>query len=104
MSNDNYSRYRKHFSESAFGKKLSKVNAKIREKAMLLYLVFKEPSTPFGVKVLIVSVLGYLICPMDVVPDVLPIIGYADDLAAILSLLVSIERYVTAEMRQKARQ
>jgi uncharacterized membrane protein YkvA (DUF1232 family) len=104
MANDHYRKYRQHFSESAFKRKLSKISGEVCEKAMVLYLVFQNPQTPVWVKILIVSVLAYLIAPMDAVPDALPIIGYVDDLAAIAALLARIEHLITPEIRQKARQ
>lgn len=103
MIHDNYSRFRQHFSESAFKSKLSRISGEVREKAMVLYLVFQDPCTPAWVKILIVSVLGYLIWPLDAIPDALPIIGFLDDLAAMAAVLVSIEIYITPEIRLKAR-
>lgn len=104
MSHDNYGKYRQYFSESAFKQKLTEISGSVREKAMLLYLVFQDPLTPTWVKLLIVSVLGYLIWPMDAIPDIVPIIGYVDDLAAMAALLVSIEIHITTEIRLKAQQ
>jgi len=104
MSHDNFNKYRQYFSESAFMQKLSDISGTVREKAMLLYLVFQDPLTPTWVKVLIVSALGYLIWPMDAMPDVLPIIGYVDDLAAMAAALASIEIHITTEIRLKAQQ
>lgn len=104
MLNDPYSKFRQHFSESAFKSKLSKISGEVREKAVMLYLTFQDPSTPAWVKILIVSVLGYLIWPLDAIPDALPIVGLLDDLAALAALLVSIEIYITPEIRLKARQ
>lgn len=104
MIHDNYSKFRRHFSDSAFKSKLTRISDEVREKAMVLYLVFQDPSTPAWVKILIVSVLGYLIWPLDAIPDAVPIIGFLDDLAAMAAVLVSIEIYITPEIRLKARQ
>lgn len=104
MHNDQYRRYRQYFSESAFKRKLSEVTGQVREKAMMLYWVFKEPQTPVWVKLLIVSALGYLIWPLDGIPDIVPIFGYSDDLAVMAALLITIDVYITAEIRLKARQ
>ncbi|MBE2889131.1 YkvA family protein [Geobacter anodireducens] len=104
MPNDNYSRYRQYFSESAFKDKLSEIGGAVKENAMILYWVFKEPFTPLWVKLLIISALGYLIWVVDVIPDIVPVFGYADDLAVMAGLLVTIETYITPEIRRKARQ
>lgn len=104
MIDDKCSRFRLHFSESAFKKKLSEVTGQVRESAMILYWVLKEPKTPVWVKLLIVSALGHLIWPLDGVPDIVPIFGYSDDLAVMAALIITLEVFITNEIRLKARQ
>src|SRR5689334_24591425 len=38
-----------------------------------------DRSMPRGVRVQLWLLLAYLACPIDLVPDVLPVVGYADD-------------------------
>jgi uncharacterized membrane protein YkvA (DUF1232 family) len=45
-----------------------------------------DPNVPRSARVLVWLLLGYLVLPIDLVPDFLPMIGYADDL--ILTALV----------------
>lgn len=49
-----------------------------------------DPSVPRRVKVVLVVLLGYLLSPIDLVPDFIPVLGYADD-AIIVALVI---RYV----------
>ncbi|MDG4864342.1 DUF1232 domain-containing protein [Streptomyces sp. T-3] len=46
----------------------------------------RDPSLPRGVRVRLWLLLGYLALPVDLVPDFIPVLGYADD--AIVAALV----------------
>jgi uncharacterized membrane protein YkvA (DUF1232 family) len=46
-----------------------------------------DPQVPRGVRVWLVVLLVYLISPIDLVPDFIPVIGYADD-AIIVALVL----------------
>ena len=52
----------------------------------LLPRLARDRSLPGGVRVRLWLLLGYLALPIDLVPDVIPVLGYADD--AILVALV----------------
>ncbi len=93
----------RHYSEGAFREKLEEIGGTLREHALLLYLVLKGQETPAWVRVAIVAALGYLIWPFDAVPDLIPFAGYADDLAVLAGLLVTLEDRITPTMREKAR-
>lgn len=45
----------------------------------LLRRLAADPTLPRGVRIRLVLLLGYLLLPIDLVPDVIPVIGYADD-------------------------
>ncbi|MGY1649808.1 YkvA family protein [Geodermatophilus sp. SYSU D01119] len=47
---------------------------------------------PRGVRVRLWLLLGYLALPVDLVPDVIPVIGYADDAVAVALVLRSVVR------------
>ena len=55
-------------------------------------------------KMKVLGVLGYLILPADVLPDITPIVGFSDDLAAIVFLLKNLSKYTTSEIKEKARE
>jgi uncharacterized membrane protein YkvA (DUF1232 family) len=46
-----------------------------------------DPETPRGVRVRLSLLLGYLALPVDLIPDFIPVLGYADD-AIIVSLVL----------------
>ncbi|MGQ7297674.1 YkvA family protein [Quadrisphaera sp. KR29] len=51
-----------------------------------------DRSLPRGVRVRLWLLLGYLALPFDLVPDVLPVIGWADDVVAVALVLRSVVR------------
>ena len=46
-----------------------------------LWLVFRHRETPWPVKALLILLLAYLASPIDLIPDVIPVLGMLDDLA-----------------------
>ncbi|MBR5835137.1 MAG: DUF1232 domain-containing protein [Bacteroidales bacterium] len=109
MSNiqpEDLEKYQKHYSEKGLFAKIGKVFRKAGEKviyhALLLYYVLVDKNTPFHHKATIVGALGYFIFPMDIVPDFLPIAGFADDLAAIMACIKAVNANITPEIRDKA--
>jgi uncharacterized membrane protein YkvA (DUF1232 family) len=49
-----------------------------------------DRTLPAGVRVRLVLLLGYLILPIDLVPDFIPVIGYADDAVIVALVLRSV--------------
>jgi uncharacterized membrane protein YkvA (DUF1232 family) len=61
----------------------------LRVKILTLYYAVMDSRTPWYAKLTAASSLFYLISPVDIIPDVIPFLGYADDLV-IVPLLMSI--------------
>lgn len=51
-----------------------------------------DPETPRGVRVRLVLLLGYLALPFDLIPDFVPVLGYADDAIIVALVLRSATR------------
>ncbi|SNS68928.1 Uncharacterized membrane protein YkvA, DUF1232 family [Geodermatophilus saharensis] len=51
-----------------------------------------DRTLPRGVRVRLWLLLGYLALPVDLVPDVIPVIGFADDAVAVAVVLRSVVR------------
>ena len=71
-----------------------------------VYLAAGDPRVPWYVRILAIAVAGYALSPIDLIPDFIPVIGYADDLIIVplgIWLVVSlIPKEVMAECRAKA--
>ncbi|MDD5597205.1 MAG: DUF1232 domain-containing protein [Victivallaceae bacterium] len=83
--------------------KLKKIIGRLSRKALrqvlTLLVMLKSDQVPGWVKASIIATLGYLLLPLDLVPDILPG-GLLDDLAAIAVLLAEISVYQTNEIEQ----
>ena len=71
-----------------------------------LYLAVHDPRTPWYAKALAIVVVGYALSPIDLIPDFIPVIGYADDLLliplGILAVKALIPRGLLDELRQRS--
>lgn len=69
-------------------------------KAVTLFYCFRDPETPKFVKAVIAGALGYLILPIDLLPDVVPALGWIDD-AAVMALAMKVaSRYIKPVHRE----
>ena len=97
-----------NYSEEAFWEKLkhiaSKAGAKVVYYALVLFYTLMDPETPAKYKAVIAGALGYLILPLDVLPDFLPFAGLADDWAALIAAVSYVFTAITPENKEKARQ
>lgn len=58
----------------------------------LVAALARDSSLPRGVRLRLWLLLGYLALPLDLVPDVVPVLGYADDAVLVLWTLRSVAR------------
>ena len=56
------------------------------------YITGKYREVPVGTIAAIVGALAYLLCPVDLIPDFIPGIGYVDD-AAVLAMCIKFVKY-----------
>ena len=97
------SSYKKHYSDSKFWEKAKSLGKKVLEPALLLYYVMKSPDTPFSIKTTIAGALGYLILPIDLIPDFIVGLGYTDDLAALLAVVKMCSDYITPDIKAQVK-
>ncbi|MBO4753645.1 MAG: DUF1232 domain-containing protein [Bacteroidales bacterium] len=96
----------KHYSEVGMWQKIMKVAKKAGIKvvylALILYYTATASTTPMKQKGIIYGALGYFILPFDLIPDAIPIVGYSDDLAALIACVGVVITCITPEIIQKA--
>jgi uncharacterized membrane protein YkvA (DUF1232 family) len=59
--------------------KLKARAAKLKRNIFTLYLAARDPRTPWYAKAFVACVVAYALSPIDLIPDVIPIFGYLDD-------------------------
>ena len=77
---------------------------KVIHKALLLYYAAQNPRTPKWAKTAIYGALVYLLSPLDLIPDLLPAIGYTDDLWVLAAAVATVSLYINDEVRAQAAQ
>jgi uncharacterized membrane protein YkvA (DUF1232 family) len=75
----------------------------IRRDAVVLYLAARDPRMPWPVKVLAVIVAAYALSPIDLIPDVIPVIGLLDEVILLPLAIAGIVRLVPAGLMQEHR-
>ncbi len=101
ISSDQLDSYSSKFSESGFWSVIAKVSPTIARTALELYYVLMGPTTPLSAKATIMGALGYLIFPIDLIPDFIPIVGWTDDAAALVAAYKTVKEYVTPAIKAK---
>lgn len=99
-------KYGHYYSENRFWEKVlriaRKAGATVIRPAVLLYYLLQDENVPFKHKTYILGALGYFIFPFDLIPDgLLPIIGFADDIAVMSFVLNLIKDSITPEIKAK---
>ena len=100
-------KYEQHYNDSSFLDKVTKYGKLIGitalYKAVQLWFVLQKPDVPARTKAVIMGALGYLIAPLDFLPDLLPVLGYTDDIVAITFALIKVQGYIDEEVERKSK-
>ena len=100
--------YANKFSNSEFVEKIARIakraGAKLVYVALILYYTLQSDKVSTTDKAIIIGALGYMISPLDVLPDAIPIVGLTDDLAGLLYVLKKVWGNVEPDIKDKAMQ
>ncbi len=98
--------YSGKFSAADFTEKIAKIakraGAKLVYAALILYYTLQSGKVSKTDKAIIIGALGYMISPLDVIPDAIPIAGLTDDLAVLVFVLRKVWVNVEPEVKTKA--
>ena len=83
-------------------KRLSVVWVSVRGDALRLWYALGHPDAPTWLKAGVAAMALYLISPIDLVPDVLPVIGVVDDLIVLPLAMRWLLARLPAHIRQYA--
>ena len=100
--------YANKFSASDFVDKISKIakraGAKLVYAALILYYTLQSEKVSKADKALIIGALGYLISPLDAIPDAIPIVGLTDDVGVLIYVLRKVWVNVEPEIKDRAKE
>ena len=100
-------KYQNEFSETKLWDKLGEYAGKLGKElvyqVLVLYYVMKSPDISLKTKAIIIGALGYLILPIDLIPDIMPVVGFTDDAATIAMALEAVATSVTPAIEKQAR-
>ncbi len=107
MNLPDFMSYSNKFTSSDFIEKISRIakraGAKLVYSAFILYYTLQSDKIPVKDKAIIIGALGYLISPLDVIPDAIPIAGLGDDLAVLVYVLNKVWGNVSDEIKEKSK-
>lgn len=106
--------YQKHFDKNVALKLLVKLRKSTRNKPKLiagttgaivtalgsLISALENPTTPNHLKALIIGAIGYIIFPLDLIPDITPLVGYTDDLASVAGIVAGVAAYTNFSLEE----
>ena len=100
--------YANKFSQKEFVEKIARIakraGSKLVYAALILYYTLQSDKVSKTDKAIIIGALGYMISPLDVIPDAIPIAGLTDDLAVLLYVLKKVWTGIDPEILAQARE
>lgn len=107
MNLPDFMSYSNKFTNGDFIEKISRIakraGAKLVYASLILYYTLQSDNVSVKDKAIIIGALGYLISPLDVIPDAIPIAGLGDDLAVLIYVLNKVWGDVSEDVKEKAK-
>ena len=108
MELPDFLQYKDRFTNNGFVEKISRIarraGSKLVYAALLLYYTLESDKISLKDKAIIIGALGYLISPLDVIPDAIPIAGLGDDHAVLIYVLNKVWGNVNEDVKAKSRE
>lgn len=95
-----------NFDENGFWAKVTRyakvAGREVVEKALWLYYAAQRPETPMWAKTMVFGALTYFVVPVDAIPDMLPVVGYTDDLGVLAAAVATLAVYINQDVKALA--
>ena len=108
MELPDFMKYSNKFTQKDFVEKISRIakraGSKLVYAALILFYTLQSDKVSKADKAIIIGALGYMISPLDVIPDAIPIAGLTDDLAVLLYVLKKVWTGIDPEIIEKSRE
>lgn len=97
--------YSSNYSESGLWSKLASAAGKAGKELVtnVLILFYALPEASVTDKAIIIGALGYFICPIDAIPDMLGPLGYTDDAGIVASAVAKVRLSASNSVISKAK-
>jgi uncharacterized membrane protein YkvA (DUF1232 family) len=113
VSEEELGNYATHYDHNVAYRLLKKLRKATRDKPAIiagptgaivstlgkLLSALDNPATPASLKALIIGAIGYIILPIDLIPDMLPVVGYTDDLASAAGVVLAVAAYSNFKLK-----
>ena len=76
---------------------------KLKTDIPALFLALKDKETPILAKIFAGIAVAYVLSPIDLIPDFIPVLGYLDDVIILPMLLVITLKFIPKDMIEKYR-
>ncbi|MCU0831497.1 MAG: YkvA family protein [Rhizobiaceae bacterium] len=73
------------------------------EDAVAAFYCATDTRTPLSARATLFAALAYFVAPFDLVPDILMLIGFGDDMAVLLAVIAVLKTNITPDHYAKAR-
>lgn len=73
------------------------------EDAVAAYYCAFDEKTPTHVRATLIGALAYFVLPLDLAPDFLPLVGFADDASVLATALAMVRMHISERHRAAAR-
>lgn len=93
------------FSESSLFEKLARygrtAGREVVERVLWMWFATRRPDLPVWARTTVYAALAYFVLPLDALPDLLPVVGYTDDIGVLSYALLTIASYVDADVKRR---
>jgi len=77
---------------------------KLKQETYAIYIACKDPRVPWYARLLAGVVVAYAFSPIDLIPDIIPVIGYLDDLILVPLGIALVIKLIPPAVLQDCRQ
>lgn len=82
--------------------KLKERAEKLKNEIPAVFLALKDKDTPFAAKCAAAVTVVYALSPVDLIPDFIPVLGYADDLIILPALIALTVKLIPKEVWERS--
>jgi uncharacterized membrane protein YkvA (DUF1232 family) len=96
----------KDYVRRGFWSKVRRIAAALpfAEDLLAAYYCAFDRNTPRHVQAALVGALAYFVLPFDVIPDMMPVLGFTDDAAVLATAVKLVSSHIRPEHREAAKQ